>query len=87
MKSIGQILVNMLPSITETYIDKLLATTTIGINDMTDNAQLEMRLHKLSDRLSEIQAAIKSLEIKMDNFSHDLSVVHAEIYDIQKDLK
>ena len=50
-------------------------------------AQLEMRFHKLSDRLSKIQAAIKSLEIKIDNFSQDLSVVHAEIYDIQKALK
>lgn len=49
MKSIGQILADMLPSFTETYIDKLLASTTIGINDMIDTERLALRVDHLED--------------------------------------
>lgn len=53
----------------------------------SDKAHLEMKLHTVSDKLSQIAQQMKDLEAKIDTFSHDLSTIHSEIYDIRKALK
>lgn len=48
------------------------------------NSQIEMRLFRLTDKFSDIKSSMRTLETKLDTFSHDLAIVQAELKNMKK---